>query len=125
MSIIQNIREKGAWLTFGFIAVALIAFILMDGVGRGGAGMTATSTIGKVNGTAIELGDFDQKLNMYSQGGQDRNSILPQLWNMEVERILLEQECEKLGITVTGKEVGEILFGENSPLKREKQFVDD
>lgn len=125
MSIIQNIREKGAWVTFALIAVALIAFILMDGLGRGGAGMSATSTIGKVNGTKIELGDFDQKLNMYSQGGQDRNAIIPQLWNMEVDRILIEQECEKLGITVTGKEIGEILFGENSPLRREQQFVDE
>ncbi|MBW7951907.1 MAG: SurA N-terminal domain-containing protein [Chitinophagaceae bacterium] len=121
MSVIQKIRDKGAWFLFGFIAVALIAFILQDGVGRG----SGAFSIGKVNGTKIELGEFDQKLNLYSQNGQDRNSLIPQLWNMEVDRILLEQECDKLGITVTGKEVADVLFGENSPLRREQQFVDE
>lgn len=125
MSVIQKIRDKGAWFLFGFIAVALIAFILQDGVGRGSGAFSASSAIGKVNGTKIELGEFDQKLNLYSQNGQDRNSLIPQLWNMEVDRILLEQECDKLGITVTGKEVADVLFGENSPLRREQQFVDE
>jgi len=125
MSVIQKIRDKGAWFLFGFIAVALIAFILQDGVGRGRGAFSASSTIGKVNGTKIELGEFDKKLNLYSQNGQDRNSLIPQLWNMEVDRILLEQECDKLGITVTGKEVADVLFGENSPLRREQQFVDE
>lgn len=125
MSVIQTIRDKGAWIIFGIIALAMIAFILQDGVGRGYSGMTANSEIGKVNGTSIELGSFDQKVNMYSAGGQDRNGIIPQLWNMEVDRILLEQECEKLGLTVTGKEISDVLFGENSPLRREQQFVDE
>ena len=35
MSVIQSIRDKGAWVIFGIIALALIAFILQDGVGRG------------------------------------------------------------------------------------------
>ncbi|MBX2932499.1 MAG: SurA N-terminal domain-containing protein [Chitinophagaceae bacterium] len=125
MSVIQTIRDKGAWVIFGIIAVAMIAFILQDGVGRGYGGMSANSPIGKVNGTTIELGSFDQKVNLYSSNGQDRNGIIPQLWNMEVDRILLEQECEKLGLTVTGKEVGDVLFGENSPLRREQQFIDE
>jgi len=125
MSVIQTIRDKGAWVIFGIIAVAMIAFILQDGVGRGYGGLSASSAIGKVNGTAIKLGEFDQKVNMYSTNGQDRNGIIPQLWNMEVDRILLEQECDKLGLTVTGKEVSDILFGQNSPLRREQQFIDE
>ena len=36
MSIIQNIRERGTWIIFGIITIALIAFILQDGVGRKG-----------------------------------------------------------------------------------------
>ena len=33
MSIIQNIRERGSWILI-CIVIALIAFILQDGVGR-------------------------------------------------------------------------------------------
>ncbi|MCZ2223576.1 MAG: SurA N-terminal domain-containing protein [Chitinophagales bacterium] len=125
MSVIQTIRDKGAWVIFGIIAVAMIAFILQDGVGRGYGGLSANSAIGKVNGTTIELGEFDKKINMYTSNGQDRNNIIPQVWNMEVDRIILDQESEKLGLTVTGKEISDVLFGQNSPLRREQQFVDE
>ena len=33
MSIIQQIREKAAWLVFGVIALSLIGFLLMDAFG--------------------------------------------------------------------------------------------
>ena len=36
MSVIQRIRDKGAWFVFGIIALALLAFILQDGSFRRG-----------------------------------------------------------------------------------------
>lgn len=125
MSVIQRIRDKGAWIIFAIIALALIAFILQDGMGSRGSFFGNTTTLGKVNGQVIDREQFENKVNLYSQGGQDRNYIIPQLWNMEVDRIILEQECAKLGITVTGKEIADELFGPNSPLAREQQFLDE
>jgi len=73
MSVIQSIRDRGAWIIFGIIALALIAFILQDGVGRGGRAFSNTTTIGQVNGQKIERTAFEEKLTvqekMYASQG--------------------------------------------------------
>jgi peptidyl-prolyl cis-trans isomerase D len=126
MSVIQSIRDRGAWIVFAVIALALIAFILQDGMGsRGGSMFGNTTTLGKVNGVVIDREEFDRKLTMYTQGGQERSSIMGQLWDMEVNKVLLDQQAQELGLTVTGKEVADVLFGPQSPLAREQQFVDE
>ena len=100
MSVIQSIRDRGAWIVFAVIALALIAFILQDGMGRKGGSMFGnSSSLGKVNGVAIDREEFEKKVTMYSQNGQDRNNVIGQLWNMEVDRIILNQEAEKLGFS--------------------------
>ena len=118
MSVIQRIRDKGAWIVFAIIALALIAFILQDGVRRGGSGFSNSTTIGKVNGEKIERVDFEQKLLMYGKG-QQREQLIGQLWNQEVTTIIMQQEFDKLGLTISSKELNDIIFGDNSPLKRE------
>ena len=123
MSVIQRIRDKGAWIIFGIIAIALIAFILQDGVGRGRSSFSNTTTIGVVNGEKIERTDFEQKLSiqekLYAGQGAQREQLVGSLWNQEVERVIMEQEYEKLGLTVSPKELSDILFGPNSPFKQE------
>lgn len=118
MSVIQRIRDKGAWIIFAIIAIALISFILQDGLSRRGSLFTNTTTVGKVNGKSIEREDFDNMLKLYSRGG-NKEQMVQQVWNMEVNNILMEQEYEKLGLVCTEKELSEAMFGENSPLKRE------
>ncbi|MDP1812267.1 MAG: peptidylprolyl isomerase [Sediminibacterium sp.] len=123
MSVIQRIRDKGAWIVFAIIALALIAFILQDGVGRGGSGASSATTIGKVNGEKIERADFEEKLalqeRMYGAQGAKREQLIGSLWNQEVERVVLNQEYQKLGLRVSSRELSDILFGENSPLRQE------
>ena len=79
MSVIQRIRDKGAWIIFGIIALALIAFILQDGVRRGGSTFSNTTTLGKVNGEKIERAEFEEKLalqeRMYGSQGAQREQF--------------------------------------------------
>ncbi|MFN3665054.1 MAG: peptidylprolyl isomerase [Sediminibacterium sp.] len=123
MSVIQRIRDKGAWIVFAIIALALIAFILQDGVGRGGSAFSNTTVIGKVNGQKIDRQDFESKLamqeRMYGAQGAQRDQLIGALWMQEVERIVLDQEYNKLGLQVSPKELSDILFGPNSPLRQE------
>ncbi len=123
MSVIQRIRDKGAWIIFAIIALALIAFILQDGVGRGGSAFSNSSVIGKVNGEKIDRLDFESKLamqeRMYGAQGAQRDQLIGALWNQEVERMVLSQEYQKLGLQVSPKELSDILFGPNSPLRQE------
>lgn len=122
MSVIQSIRDRGAWIMLVLIALALIAFILQDGMNRGGGGFSNSSTLGKVNGKKIKREEFDAKLDMYSRGG-DKNGLIPQLWNQEVQTILMQEEFDKLGLTVSNKELSEFLYSPQSPLARSQNFM--
>jgi peptidyl-prolyl cis-trans isomerase D len=122
MSIIQNIRERGAWIIFTIIVIALVAFILQDGVGRQSRGSN-TNTLGSVNGTEIKKSEFEQKVEIqvqnYASQGIKREQIIGFLWNQEVDLLLFKSEEEKLGITVGNKELNDVLFGNESPFKQE------
>jgi len=121
MSIIQNIRERGTWIIFGIITIALSAFILQDGVGRKGG--DDISILGKVNGQAINKIEFEEKLEIqlqnYAAQGVKREQLLGYLWNQEVDRLLLKDEENKLGLSVGTKELSDVLFGNESPFKQE------
>jgi peptidyl-prolyl cis-trans isomerase D len=126
MSVIQRIRDKGAWVIFGIIALALIAFILQDGVGKGKSGLSNSTTIGKVNGVTIARADFEETLamqeQMYASQGAQREQLIGSTWQQKVEEVLLSEEFDKLGLQVSPKELTDILFNENSPLRQ--QFTD-
>ena len=120
MSIIQTVRDKGAWVIGTIIAIALIAFILQDGAGSRGSVGGVGRNIGKVNGVGIDKNEFERKLENASQGNsQQRENLIGQLWNQEVGQILLNQEFDKAGIECTNKQLSEELFKPNSPLMGE------
>ena len=64
MSIIQTIRDKGAAIVIGVIALSLIGFLLMDAKpGQGGIFGGGNSTvIGVVNGKDINLDEYNAKV---------------------------------------------------------------
>ena len=121
MSIIQNIRDKGAWIIFTIIVIALIAFVLQDGIGK--QGNTTVTDLGTVNGVSINKISFEEKLEIqvqnYASQGIKREQLIGFLWNQEVDRLLYVNEQEKLGITVGNKEITDVLFGTESPFKQE------
>lgn len=120
MSIIQSVRDKGAWIIGGVIALALIAFILEDGLSRRGSLFGNPSNIGKVNGVAINKDEFNAKIeNITKNNSQNREDVVNQLWDYEVNNILLDQEYEKVGIDCTDKQLSEDLFKPSSPLMQE------
>ena len=122
MSIIQNIRERGAWIIFGIITLALIAFVLQDGIGRK-RGSSDITTLGKVNGEVINKIEFEEKLDAqvqnYASQGVKREQLIGYLWGQEVDRLLFKSEEKKLGISVGTKEISDVLFGNESPFKQE------
>jgi peptidyl-prolyl cis-trans isomerase D len=121
MSIIQNIRDKGAWIIFTIIVIALVAFVLQDGIGK--QGNTMVSELGTVNGVGINKINFEEKLDIqvqnYASQGVKREQLIGFLWNQEVDRVLFISEEKKLGITVGTKELSDVLFGTESPFRQE------
>lgn len=131
MSIIQRIRDKAAWLIFGAIALAMIGFIVTDAFQGGGGGIfnSRSTTMGKVNGTTIDYLDYSNRLKaqeaQYPGAMNDmmRQNLQDNLWNQMVEEALMKGQYEKLGIYISDKEVGDILYGANPPDQLRQQFV--
>ena len=136
MQIIQSIRERGAAITVVVIVLCLIGFILMDSKQNNSQLFgSSRETIGKVNGEAISYGEFNKRVIQMeeqdaAQGGPKQpgriNQIREQLWNQITAEKIFYAEVEKLGITLTPKELSYILTSEdqNNPLMRERGLVD-
>ena len=136
MSFIQDIREKYARWAVVLIALSLLGFILMDAfAGRGSIFSGGPSnTVGKVNGSKIDITAFNKKvlqqetIQQQRQGAvseRDRRNIIDGVWNDMVNKILLDNEAEKLGIKIGKKEINDILFGANPPQDLKSQFTND
>jgi peptidyl-prolyl cis-trans isomerase D len=133
MQIIQSI-QKNRYLLAGTIALAIIAFIITSD--DKSSKNLSSSTIGKVNGTKIELNDFNKRVKQAEDQEAQRsgqrpttarsNQIREQMWNQIVAENIFYKETEKLGITFTSKEMSAILLSndQNNPLLQEQGMTD-
>ncbi|MDO6433347.1 SurA N-terminal domain-containing protein [Flavitalea sp. BT771] len=134
MSIIQQIREKAAWLVFGLIALSLIGFLLMDAfVGRSRLFGNRSTTVGTVNGEKIEYNDFQRLVSLqeeqYKRSGYPMNEGMQQniregVWRQMIEDALLTGDENTLGLEVTDKEINDMLVGANAIQDIKRAFTD-
>jgi peptidyl-prolyl cis-trans isomerase D len=134
MSVIQKIRDKYARWAVIAIAVSLIGFILMDAfTGRSQLFGGNSTTIGKINGKSVDYIDFEKKVKDQEavarqqgmdRGDEGRHQVIESVWNDEISTTLLDEETNKLGISVSTKEMNDYLFGSNPPQDLKQRFVD-
>lgn len=128
MSVIQKIRDKYARWAVIAIALSLIGFIMMDAfAGKGSLfNNRGSNTIGKINGTAIDRVKFDREMQVFGARvpEEQKDGLIQNLWDYEVNRILVSNEADKLGLTVTDKEMREVLYGNNPPQFLAEVFTD-
>jgi len=126
MSVIQRIQQRQKWV-FGAIALALILFIVQDRfMGHGGMSGGST-TIGKVNGETIDHSDFRSQEELLKQSNPqatDNEQVTAYIWENMVNKIIMDQEFEKLGLSYTNKEFGEDIGSNNPPQWFRTQFQD-
>ena len=134
MSIIQKIRDKAAVLLSSLIALSLIGFLVQDAfIGKSSSAFTSrTSTVGSINGKKIDAIEFNTKVNMAEQGyrgqGMQINEMMTQniiesIWNGYVQDELVRTETNKLGLSLTSKELGNLLFSDNAPQEFKQLFT--
>lgn len=133
MQIIQSI-QKNRYLLAGTIALAIIAFIITSDDKK--AGSLSSSSIGKVDGTKIELNEFNKRVKQAEDQEAQRsgqrpttsrsNQIREQVWNQMVAEDIFFKETKKLGITFTSKEMSSILLSndQNNPFLQEQGMTD-
>ncbi|MEX1138390.1 MAG: peptidylprolyl isomerase [Bacteroidota bacterium] len=126
MPLMTQIRNNLAKL-FAVFAVIFIAYIMLDwgmeltSLRPGGAG----DTVGEVNGEKITYRQFSEILRralegQRSQTGQEvdpetERQVRSQVWNTLVTQMLIEEEIQRLGITVTNQEIVDLVHGPNPP----------
>ena len=137
MSIIQRIRDKAAWFLFIAIGVSLLGFLIQDAfVGKTGRGLFGgnNSTVGEVNGKKIEAADLEQRVkqmeDQYQNMGYPMNDMMRQgvrenAWNQIISENTINEEVDKLGLSVSAKEMDDMLFGPNAPEEFKKQFTNE
>jgi peptidyl-prolyl cis-trans isomerase D len=134
MSVIQQIRDKAAWLVFGLIALSLVGFLLMDAfVGRSRFFGGSSTTIGSVNGDKLDYVKFDRLVSEqeegYKQKGYPVNDITLQnikegVWKQFVEESVLTEEYKQLGLDISDKELNDMLVGQNAIAEIRQSFTD-
>lgn len=122
MSVIQKIRDKYAGPSIAAIAVAMVGFILIDALSQktgGGLFSKNTTVVGKVDGEKIDLIQFDNQLkqaeqNYQSQGMQVTDALREQinntLWQQLVEQQIMQEQIDKLGLSITDKELTNLIY---------------
>ncbi len=124
MALIGSIRKRTG-LLIGIIAVAMLAFLLMDGLST--ASRTAGAggqNVGKIAGEKVGIQYFDQMYNDYESRFRTFNpqfetdeagraELRDLVWNDIVTEKLLKSNYKDLGISVTLKELEQALYGDN------------
>lgn len=134
MSIIQQIREKAAWLVFGLIALSLVGFLLMDAfVGKSRLFGGNSNTIGSVNGDKLDYVDFQKQISgreeQYKAQGYPLNEMMQQnikdgVWKEFVEAKILDGVYKQTGLDVSDRELNDMLVGPNAIPDIRRSFTD-
>ena len=118
MATLEKIRSRQKFL-FIIIIVALLAFILGDFLTSGRTYFGQPTTVAKAAGAKVEYQDYQNRMSeageqLRNQGREYSNDALSQSVIQDLlTRNLLDNEYERLGITVTDKELTEAMTGAN------------
>lgn len=116
MALIGKIRAKSGLLV-AMIGIALLAFILNDyqslfGIGEGeyGIGLVFGDKVDPTNYSLASAKFQEQERNQAAQNGKeftetDQEAASDKAWNFMVDSTILSKEYEKLGISVTDREL--------------------
>ncbi len=134
MSVIQQIRDKAAWLVFGLIALSLVGFLLMDAfVGRSRFFGGSSTTIGQVNGEQLDYAKFQKQAadreDQYKSKGYPLNEMMQQnikdeVWKQFIEESVMSGVYKQVGIEISDKELNDMLVGPNAIPEIRQSFTD-
>jgi len=125
MATLQKIRTRAGLLIAIVIGISLAAFVLGDALQSGTSIMKRNQMqIGEVNGESIQYPAFQKEVEelgeIYKQNTQqkqlDENSwaqVREQTWTTNVQKIVMGEVYDKLGIDVSSDELFDMIQGTN------------
>ena len=120
----------------GFVALAIVSFILNDLFGSGPTALFGgtDNTIGEIGGKSITLEEFQAAvqerennyiLNFGRQAGErEMISLRQQAWDLLIARHAIVPEFEKVGVKVPTDEIWDMIQGKNVDESIKSSFVD-
>ncbi|MGB0839715.1 MAG: peptidylprolyl isomerase, partial [Chitinophagales bacterium] len=129
MAVIGKIRQN-VGLLIVVIAIAMLAFLLMD-VGSGpGGGAGAQGVVGSVDGQDLSVFRYQEirdnmMSNQTNMNDDQRLSIREQAWNQYIQEVLAKREYQKLGLSLSETELNDRLTGSNVHPSIRQSFVDE
>lgn len=125
MALISTIRKNSALIVV-LIALGLLGFIIQDMMGgQNSIFGSIQPSIGNINGQKVDLNEFNRTESiLYAGSTGDIYARRSALWDYFVEKALIDQEGEKLGLGVSKNELNDLQFGpEPSPIIMQR-FMD-
>lgn len=123
MAILNKIRSKSIFLII-IIALALFAFIFSSIFDSGGFNADKQNRVATINGEHLDREDFAAKVESQTSqlgAGSSTTRAVNAVWEQEVNRVLLEEQYEALGIQV-GKDRTLVLL--KQALQNDTRFQD-
>ncbi len=136
MALIGTLRTKMTKWVVGFVALAIVSFILNDLFGSGPTALFGgtDNTIGEIGGKSITLEEFQAAvqerennyiLNFGRQAGErEMISLRQQAWDLLIARHAIVPEFEKVGVKVPTDEIWDMIQGKNVDESIKSSFVD-
>ncbi|MDD3743000.1 MAG: SurA N-terminal domain-containing protein, partial [Lentimicrobiaceae bacterium] len=133
MALIGDIRKRSGLLVI-IIGVALAAFVLGDLLSNRRP-RQGTNQVGKINGEPILFTDFNQNVeenieaprmnsNVESLTADEQFQIRQSTWDNMVNDVLLAEQVDKLGLTVSTQELDDQIRGKKPHPYIEQSFTD-
>ncbi len=122
MAVLQKIRNK-AGLLIGFIAFALLAFLLGESLQNGSFGRP-DRTVAEINGEGVDFDDYQRRLEETKEIYKLNSNSLAldeatieraedETWNGMVREYVFQTEYENTGVAVHPDELFDLAQGEN------------
>jgi peptidyl-prolyl cis-trans isomerase D len=136
MALIGTLRDKMTKWVVGFVAIAILAFILNDLFGNGPQSVLGGSDeeVGEIGGASISREQYQafvqERENNYimsfgrKPGEKERPTLESQAWELLIVEHAIRPQFEKTGVKVTGDEVWDMIQGKNVDENVKQSFTD-
>ena len=134
MALITKIREKSG-IAAAAIAISLIFFLIGGDIFSGNSRFFGGSSdvVGEIGGEKINFKDFQKKVEDATQnytqqsgrspGEQETSQMRDQVWNQYILDLAYGKEYDALGLSVSSKELVDMVQGENIHPSVRQQFT--
>lgn len=127
MATLERIRRRSGLLII-VIGFAMAAFILTDLLGSGRSIFSDNNSIGKIDGHRIDRMEFSRRIAELEESNPQYGSISELqksnfVWNQYLREIIMGEEYEELGLTVTADELRYDMM--NNPQVQQIQLFQD